>query len=70
MFSEGWLTRLATLITIIIMIIFTILCCYWKIDFFSWIILVIGGSITIWWTIILIAEAIRIVINFIKTGRI
>ena len=70
MFSEGWLSRLATAITIIIMFIFTVLCCFWKVDFFSWIIILIGGSITIWWTIILIADAIRIIINFIKTGRI
>lgn len=70
MFSERWLSRLATTVTIIIMFIFTVLCCFWKVDFFSWIIILIGGSITIWWTIILIVDAIRIIINFIKTGGI
>lgn len=70
MISEGWLSKLATIITIIIMLIFTGLCCFWKIDFFSWIVISTGGSITIWWIILLIADAIRILINFIKNNKI
>lgn len=70
MISEGWLSKLATIITIIIMLIFTGLCYFWKIDFFSWIVISTGGSIAIWWIILLIADAIRILINFIKNNKI
>lgn len=70
MTTKNWMAKTATIATIIIISIFTILSIYWKIDFLHWIVITFGGAITIWWLTIFILDGIETLLNFIKTGRI
>lgn len=67
---EGWLGKISLFITIIVDIIFTIFSISWKIDFFDWLFIILGGSIVVFSLIIFVIDGIMMLIKFIKTGNI
>lgn len=70
MHPEGWLGKISLFITIIVDIIFTIFSISWKINFFDWLFIILGGSIVVFSLIIFIIDGIMMLIKFIKTGNI